>query len=65
MDANYRMLLGWYVLCLRKSHGKYTVFGKVTSGMDTVDKIAALRTDSTDAPVDIQRAKMIKVAISD
>jgi len=45
--------------------GKYTVFGKVTSGMDTVDKIAALRTDSTDAPVDIQRAKMIKVAISD
>jgi cyclophilin family peptidyl-prolyl cis-trans isomerase len=45
--------------------GKYTIFGKVTSGMDTVDKIAALRTDSTDAPIDIQQAKMIKVAISD
>jgi len=45
--------------------GKYTVFGKVTSGMYTVDKIAALKTDSTDAPVDIQRAKMIKVTISD
>ncbi|MGC2572666.1 MAG: peptidylprolyl isomerase [Candidatus Nitrosopolaris sp.] len=28
--------------------GKYTVFGKVTAGMYTVDKIAALRTDSTD-----------------
>jgi peptidyl-prolyl cis-trans isomerase B (cyclophilin B) len=45
--------------------GKYTVFGKVTSGMDTVDKIASLRTDSSDVPVDIQQAKMIKVAISD
>jgi cyclophilin family peptidyl-prolyl cis-trans isomerase len=45
--------------------GKYTVFGKVTSGMDAVDKIAALRTDSTDAPVDFQHARMIKVAISD
>jgi cyclophilin family peptidyl-prolyl cis-trans isomerase len=45
--------------------GKYTVFGKVTSGMETVDKIASLRTDSSDVPVDIQQAKMIKVAISD
>ena len=44
--------------------GKYTVFGKVASGMDTVDKIAALRTDSSDVPVDFQQAKMIKVAIS-
>ena len=45
--------------------GKYTVFGKVASGMETVDKIAALRTDSSDVPVDFQQAKMIKVAISD
>ena len=44
--------------------GKYTVFGKVISGMDAVDKIAALRTDSSDVPVDIQQAKMIKVVIS-
>jgi cyclophilin family peptidyl-prolyl cis-trans isomerase len=44
--------------------GKYTVFGRVTSGMDTVDKIAALRTDTSDAPIDIEQAKMIKVAIS-
>src|SRR5215831_5524540 len=33
-------------------NGKYTVFGKVTSGMDAVDKIAALRIDSSDVPVD-------------
>ena len=44
--------------------GKYTIFGKVTSGMDTVDKLAAIRTDPTDAPIDIEQAKMIKVAIS-
>ena len=45
--------------------GKYTVFGKVISGMEIVDKIAAIRTDSTDAPIDIEQAKMIKVAVSD
>jgi cyclophilin family peptidyl-prolyl cis-trans isomerase len=45
--------------------GKYTVFGKVISGMDIVDKIAAIRTDSTDSPIDIEQAKMIKVAVSD
>jgi len=45
--------------------GKYTIFGKVTSGMDAVDKIAALRTDSCDVPVDFQQAKMTKVVISD
>jgi cyclophilin family peptidyl-prolyl cis-trans isomerase len=45
--------------------GKYTVFGKVTSGMDAVDKIATLRTDSNDAPVDIRQARMIEVTISD
>lgn len=43
--------------------GKYTVFGKVTSGMDAVDKLAAIRTDLSDAPIDIEKAKMIKVAI--
>lgn len=45
--------------------GQYTVFGKVTSGMDTVDKIAGLRTDSSDAPVNSDQARMLKVAVSD
>ena len=45
--------------------GKYTVFGKVTYGMDNVaDKIASLKTDSADAPVDVEQAKMIKVTVS-
>ena len=32
--------------------GKHTVFGKVTSGMEVVDKIEALETDSNDRPLD-------------
>jgi cyclophilin family peptidyl-prolyl cis-trans isomerase len=30
--------------------GGYTVFGQVVSGMDVVDKIAAVQTDSNDKP---------------
>jgi cyclophilin family peptidyl-prolyl cis-trans isomerase len=45
--------------------GQYTVFGRVTSGMDAVDKIAALNRDAADAPVDAEQARMVKVTISD
>jgi len=45
--------------------GQYTVFGKVASGMENVDKIEALNTDSADAPVDPEEAKMTKVTIRD
>ncbi|HEY7734106.1 MAG TPA: peptidylprolyl isomerase [Nitrososphaera sp.] len=45
--------------------GQYTVFGRVTSGMDAVDKIAGLRTDSSDAPVNAEQARMLKVTVSD
>lgn len=31
--------------------GDYTIFGKVTSGMDVVDKIAAVKTDDADWPL--------------
>jgi len=44
--------------------GQYTVFGHVTSGMDAVDKIAALKCDSADAPVDTEQARMVKVTVS-
>jgi len=44
---------------------QYTVFGKVASGMEIVDKIEALNTDSADAPVDPEEAKMTKVTIRD
>ena len=45
--------------------GQYTVFGRVIRGMDVVDKIASLKTDSADAPVDTEKSKMIKVTVSD
>jgi peptidyl-prolyl cis-trans isomerase B (cyclophilin B) len=44
--------------------GQYTVFGRVTSGMDAVEKIAALKRDSAEAPVDADQARMIKVIAS-
>ena len=42
--------------------GDYTVFGKVISGMDVVDKIAAVKTDEADWPlrnVFIRKAEII------
>jgi peptidyl-prolyl cis-trans isomerase B (cyclophilin B) len=43
--------------------GQYTVFGRVTSGMEHVDSIAALQRDSKDVPIDIEQAKMqVKVS---
>ena len=46
--------------------GQYTVFGRVTDGMDNVvDKIASLKTDSADAPIDVEQAKMTNVTVTD
>lgn len=45
--------------------GQYTVFGKVTSGMEVVDKVAALKTDSMDSPVNSDEARMTKVTTND
>jgi cyclophilin family peptidyl-prolyl cis-trans isomerase len=46
--------------------GQYTVFGRVISGMENVvDKIASLKTDSRDAPIQAEQAKIIKVTIRD
>ena len=45
--------------------GQYTIFGKVKSGMDAVDKIATLKTDDADAPINPEQAEIIKVTIID
>jgi cyclophilin family peptidyl-prolyl cis-trans isomerase len=45
--------------------GQYTIFGKVKSGMDAVDKIASLKTDHADAPINPDQAEIIKVAVID
>ena len=41
--------------------GQYAAFGKVTSGMDTVDEIASVRTGAQDRPVEEQRMKKVTV----
>lgn len=45
--------------------GQYTIFGKVKSGMDAVDKIATLKTDHADAPINPEQAEITKVTITD
>ena len=41
--------------------GDYAAFGKVIEGMDVVDKIANVPTDSMDRPLDDQRMKSVTV----
>ncbi|MBO4873667.1 MAG: peptidylprolyl isomerase [Lachnospiraceae bacterium] len=42
--------------------GQYAAFGKVTSGMDVVDRIAAVRTDFRDRPLKEQKIKSIRLS---
>ena len=41
--------------------GTYTVFGEVIEGLDVVDKIAAVQTDSSDKPVNDVKILKIKI----
>lgn len=41
--------------------GDYAAFGKVTEGMDVVDKIAESKTDRSDRPVEEQKIKKVTV----
>lgn len=41
--------------------GQYAAFGKVTSGMDAVDKIASVKTNFMDKPLEDQKIKSIEV----
>jgi len=43
--------------------GQYSIFGQVVEGMDVVDKIGSTRTDSNDAPVNIEDAKIIRIEV--
>lgn len=41
--------------------GKHTVFGRVTGGMETVDKIESAETDARDAPIEPQMIERIEL----
>lgn len=41
--------------------GDYAAFGKVTEGMDVVDKIAESKTDRSDRPIEEQKIKKVTV----
>src|SRR6185436_2896109 len=41
--------------------GKHTVFGRVTDGMDTVDKLDRIETDGSYRPLEPQRIERIEV----
>lgn len=41
--------------------GAYAAFGKITEGMDVVNKIAEVRTDYSDRPMEDQRMKKVTV----
>ena len=41
--------------------GNYAAFGKVTEGMDVVDRIASVRTNLMDKPIEVQQIKTVTV----
>ena len=41
--------------------GEYAAFGKITEGLDVVDRIATTRTDFSDAPIEPQVIEYIKM----
>lgn len=43
--------------------GAYAAFGKITEGLDVVDKIATVRTDYSDRPVEPQVMESIRVEV--
>ena len=53
----------FFIMHKRAPHldGAYAAFGKVTEGLDVVDKIAEVRTDYSDRPMKEQKIKTITV----
>ena len=67
VDNPYKMASPFEFFIVQKKDGAhhldgdYTVFGKVTKGMDTVDKIASRPTDNRDWPIDNVYIKMVEI----
>ena len=67
IDNPYKMASPFEFFIVQKKNGAhhldgdYTVFGKVTKGMDTVDKIASRPTDNRDWPIDNVYIKKVEI----
>ncbi len=67
VDNPYKMASPFEFFIVQKKDGAhhldgdYTVFGKVTKGMDTVDKIASIPTDNRDWPIDNVYIKKVEI----
>ena len=67
VDNPYKMASPFEFFIVQKKdgahhlNGDYTVFGKVTKGMDTVDKIASRPTDNRDWPIDNVYIKKVEI----
>ena len=67
VDNPYKMASPFEFFIVQKKNGAhhldgdYTVFGKVTKGMDTVDKIASRPTDNRDWPIDNVYIKKVEI----
>ncbi|MCI8559876.1 MAG: peptidylprolyl isomerase [Dorea sp.] len=53
----------FFIMHKDSSHldGSYAAFGKITEGMDVVNKIAETDTDYNDRPLEVQRMKKVSV----
>ena len=67
VDNPYKMASPFEFFIVQKKNGAhhldgdYTVFGKVTKGMETVDKIASRPTDNRDWPIDNVYIKKVEI----
>ena len=53
----------FFIMAEKSPHldGQYAAFGKVTEGMDEVDRIVSVKRDNNDRPREVQKMKMVSV----
>ena len=63
-SQNYNSASSQFFICHADSQfldGQYAAFGRVTEGMDVVDRIAQVRTNAQDRPLDEQKMKKVEI----
>lgn len=63
-SQNYNSASSQFFICHADAtflDGQYAAFGRVTQGMETVDKIAEVRTNAMDYPIIPQKMKKVEI----